>query len=185
MKLTLDPRRSALVLVDYQERLMPAIHEGARVVKDALVLADAARALDIPVVGTEQNPKGLGPNAAAIRERCVATLAKMHFDGCRDGLVDLLRAHRPDLAGVAIAGCEAHVCLMQTALGLLGAGLHVHVVATACGSRFPADHALAMERLRDAGAILASTEMAVFEWLESCGHERFRPVLALLKSRSA
>jgi len=180
---TIDPARCALVLVDYQERLMPAIHDGARVLAQAVRLADVARELGIPVVGTEQNPKGLGPNERAIRERCATTLAKMSFDACADGLAGHLRASGRDApTDVVVAGCEAHVCLMQTALGLLRAGLRVWVAADACGSRFPADRELALERLRGAGAVLVSAEMAAFEWLRSCEHPRFRAVLQGLKA---
>jgi nicotinamidase-related amidase len=132
----IDARQSVLVLVDYQRRLMPAIHRSAEVVAEATRLADVARELGIHVFGTEQNPQGLGPNEDAIRRRCEATLAKMHFDACADGLLDLLRTSREAAArDVVIAGCEAHVCLMQTALGLLQAGLNVWVVAQASGSR--------------------------------------------------
>jgi nicotinamidase-related amidase len=179
----IDPRRSVLVLVDYQQRLMPAIHEGERILAEAVRLADAARILGIPVIGTEQNPAGLGPNAQAVRERCGETLAKMSFDGCGDGLAARVRAaSKAGEAQVAIAGCEAHVCLMQTALGLLREGLPVWVVANACGSRRPEDRELALRRLERAGAVLASAEMLVFEWLGTCEHPRFRDVLALLKA---
>jgi nicotinamidase-related amidase len=85
---------------------------------------------------------------------------------------------------VVIAGCEAHVCLLQTALGLRRAGHAVWVVEAACGSRTPQDKALAMQRLRDAGATLVGVEMVAFEWLHSCRHERFRAVLPLLKQRT-
>lgn len=174
--------RSALVLVDFQKRLMPAIHDAATVVAEACRLADIARALAIPVIGTEQNPAGLGANVEPIRERCAATLAKMHFDGCRDGLVDALRRNTDGaVEAVALAGCEAHVCLLQTALGLVDAGLRVYVVEGACGSRRPADHRLAMKRLERAGATLASTEMLAFEWLETCSDPEFASVLALVK----
>jgi nicotinamidase-related amidase len=176
----MNARRSVLVLVDYQARLMPAIHRAAQTVAEATRLADAARELGIRVIGTEQNPAGLGPNDEAIRQRCASTLAKMHFDACEDGLLDLLG---DDGADVVIAGCEAHVCLLQTALGLLRAGRHVWVVAPACGSRSAADHALAMERLRQAGAVIVSTEMVVFEWLQACTHPRFKPVLGLVKTK--
>lgn len=182
----IDASHCVLVLVDYQHRLMPSIHGSAQVLAHATLLADVARELRIPVVGTEQNPRGLGPNDAAIRERCDTTLAKMHFDACADGLLDELRTSAGTPAHeVVIAGCEAHVCLLQTALGLLGAGLSVWVVAPACGSRSAGNHALAMQRLQQAGAVLASVEMVAFEWLRSCEHERFRRVLALLKAASA
>jgi nicotinamidase-related amidase len=171
-----------LVLVDYQARLMPSIHRGAQAVAHGVRLADIARVLGVRVVGTEQNPAGLGPNDAAIRERCDATLAKMYFDACADGLLDALAAAgAPPVRRVVVAGCEAHVCLMQTALGLLRAGLAVWVVADACGSRTADNHALAMQRLRCAGAGIVSLEMVAFEWLRSCEHPRFRNVLTLLK----
>jgi len=173
----IDARRSTLVLVDFQARLMPAIDRHERVLAEALRLAEVARLLDIPVVGTEQNPAGLGPGVEAIRQRCASTLTKTHFDACEDGLLQAIGA-APE---VVIAGCEAHVCLLQTALGLLRAGRRVWVVAPACGSRTAANHALAMQRLRDAGAVVVSTEMVVFEWLQDCLHPRFKEVLALVK----
>jgi nicotinamidase-related amidase len=179
----LEVERCTLVLVDYQQRLMPAIHEGPRVLAHAVRLGRAARLLGVPVLGTQQNPAGLGPNDAAVAACCDATLAKMHFDACADGLLAQLRAApasgRPQ---VVVAGCEAHVCLMQTALGLLRAEHDVWVVAQASGSRSADDHALAMQRLRVAGACIASVEMVVFEWLRACTHPQFKPVLALVKS---
>ena len=178
----IDPRRSALVLVDYQARLMPAIHEGARAMANAVKLADVARELSIPVVGTEENPEGLGPNADEVRSRCAHTVAKTTFDACPDGLLEWLQgALSQGKADIVIGGCEAHVCLMQTALGLLRAGYCTWVVVDACGSRFPADKELAMQRLQGAGATLVSAEMVAFEWLETCRHERFKAVLQRLK----
>lgn len=183
---TMKVDAAVLVLVDYQDRLLPAIHQAHDVVANAMLLADIARALRVPVLGTEQNPQGLGPNLAAVRERCASTLAKMHFDACDDGLLHAL----PLRAGAApsevvIAGCEAHVCLMQTALGLLRAGHRVWVVEPACGARNAANKALAMSRLQAAGATLVSVEMVAFEWMRTCRHEDFKTVLGLLKSRSA
>jgi len=178
----LDARRCSLLLVDYQARLMPAIHEGPRVVANALLLADAARLLDVPVLGTEQNPAGLGPNVEAVRQRCASTLAKMHFDACEDGLLGQLEA-LGDAPEIVLAGCEAHVCLLQTALGLRRAGREIWVVADACGSRAPADHALAMQRLRDAGARIVGAEMVLFEWVHDCRQPAFKQVLALVKTR--
>lgn len=178
----IDARCSVLVLVDYQGRLLPAIHGCSGVLARAVLLADAARELGIAVYGTEQNPKGLGPNDDSVRSRCNATLPKMHFNACADGLAEMLRVPGgADPTEVVIAGCEAHVCLLQTAFGLLQSGFRVRVVADASGSRRVADHALAMQRLNAAGATIVSAEMVVFEWLETCGHARFRTVLGLLK----
>jgi nicotinamidase-related amidase len=176
--------RCVLVLVDYQSRLLPAIAQGARVIAEAAMLADAARALGVRVVGTEQNPAGLGPNAPEVRQRCDTTLAKMHFDACEDGLAEALiegrqGANPPE---VVIAGCEAHVCLMQTALGLLARRFRVWVVESACASRRAADKLAAMQRLQQSGATLVTAEMVVFEWLGSCEHPAFKPVLQLVKN---
>jgi nicotinamidase-related amidase len=174
----LHSARSALVLVDYQQRLMPAIHDGQRVLAEALRLARLAQLLAVPVLGTEQNPAGLGPNIEALRGACARTLAKTHFDACEDGLLDLLAG----VDEVVIAGCEAHVCLLQTVLGLRRAGRPVAVVAAACGSRSAPDRELALQRLHDAGALIVNTEMLAFEWLHDSRHARFKDVLALIKT---
>jgi nicotinamidase-related amidase len=178
---TIDAKRCALVLVDYQARLLPSISGGRDAVRQALLLAQAARLLGIRVVGTEQNPQGLGPNLDAIRQLCDVCLTKSHFDACADGLVQALDDLPEPPAQLVVAGCEAHVCLLQTALGLLRAGRRVWVVAAACGSRRSSDHALAMQRLRQAGATLVSSEMVLFEWLAHCRHPQFKPVLQLVK----
>lgn len=172
----------ALVLVDYQSRLMPAIHDAERVAATAHLLARAARLLDLPVVGTEQNPAGLGATAEALRAVATHTVTKTHFDACADGLVEALDAATGGCRQVVLAGCESHVCLLQTALGLLRAGRQVWVVENACGSRRPADHAVAMQRLAAAGAVVVTHEMVMFEWLHDCRHPRFRDMLALVKS---
>jgi len=177
----LDAARCQLLLVDFQARLMPAIHDGVRVLRRAVMLADAARLLGVPVHGTEQNPRGLGPNDSLVRQRCASTRVKMHFDACEDGLLHTLDL-TPGAAELVVAGCEAHVCLLQTVLGLRRAGRRVWVVADACGSRSPADHGLAMQRLRDAGVTLVSTEMVLFEWAHHCRHPAFKDLLALVKN---
>src|SRR5690606_5998830 len=183
----MDASRDVLVLVDYQARLLPVIDRGPEVVATARMLAEGPRLLGVRVVGTEQNPGGLGPNVEGIRRLCDATLAKTHFDACLDGLPALLAegrraGERPD---VVIAGCEAHVCLLQTALGLLDGGHRLRVVEPACGSRRPGDRDIAMRRLEAAGATRVSAEMVLFEWLGGSDHPAFREVLALVKSQPA
>lgn len=180
----IDINASSLVLVDYQARLMPAIHGADDVVARALVLARAAALLAVPVLGTEENPERLGPNIDTLARLCVQTVPKMHFDACEDGLLAALDARAPRRRQVVIAGCEAHVCMLQTALGLLRAGREVYVVENASGSRRPLDHAAAMRRLAQAGATIVSHEMVLFEWLHDCRHPRFREVQALVKAES-
>lgn len=174
---------SALVLVDYQARLLPAIDGGEAALLEAVFLAQVAAALGVPVLGTEQHPAGLGPNDERVRSRCQRTLAKVHFDAAAEGLVEALRAARPGVRQVVLGGCEAHVCLLQTALGLQAAGLEVLVVPGACGSRRPGDQALAMQRLAQAGVALGSAEMVAYEWLEASTDPAFKQVLSLVKAR--
>ena len=178
----IDLHASSLVLVDYQARLMPSIHGADDVVARALVLARAAELLELPVLGTEENPERLGPNVDALAQLCVQTVPKTHFDACADGLLAALDAQAQGRRQVVIAGCEAHVCMLQTALGLLRAGRDVFVVDNASGSRRPSDHAAAMRRLAQAGATIVTHEMVLFEWLRDCRHPRFREVLALVKA---
>ena len=201
----LDADESQLLLVDYQQRLMPFIHEGEAVLANALRLGRIARLLDVPVWGTEQNPDGLGPNPPELKSLCGKTLVKMHFSGVADGLGDLLRppAPRPvqggnarslprhlqkerpaapaQRASIVLAGCETHVCLMQTALDLLDEEFDVWVVTDACSSRTERNRDAAFDRLAGAGAELVTTEMVAFEWLRGTDHPAFREVLALVK----
>lgn len=181
---TMHADRSALVLVDYQQRLMPAIDHAGAVVAEAVFVADVARLLGVPVLGTAQNPQRLGDNVDAVHRRCDTVVAKTHFDACRDGLVGALRAARPAASQVVVAGCEAHVCLLQTALGLRRHGFETFVVADACGSRFAADRAAALQRLGQAGVVLVAPEMVAFEWLDHCTHAQFKPVLERIKQRT-
>ena len=198
----LDADESQLVLVDYQERLMPAIHEGAAVLANALRLARVAQLLDMPVWGTEQNPSRLGPNDAALRALCHKTLAKMHFSAAEEGLGEWLRPpakpqggnarslpkhlRKPEVAEperptIVLAGCETHVCLLQTALDLLTEEMDVWVVTDACSSRTERNRDAAFDRLAGAGAELVTTEMVLFEWLRDCEHPHFRTILQSIK----
>lgn len=199
----LDANESQLVLIDYQERLMPAIHDAHAVVANARRLAQIARMLDVPVWGTEQNPSRLGGNDPALRALCQQTLAKMQFSAAEEGLSEWLRPpakpqqggnarslpkhlqkpaqQAPERGTIVIAGCEAHVCLLQTALDLMDDEFEVWVVTDACGSRTERNRDAAFDRLAGAGAELVTTEMVAFEWLGSCEHPAFKDALALIK----
>jgi len=198
----LDADDCQLVLVDYQERLMPVIHEGAAALAHALRLGQMARMLDIPVWGTEQNPTRLGHNDAALRALCDKTLSKMHFSAVADGLSQWLRPPArpqggnarslpkhlqkpaqaaPERSTIVIAGCEAHVCLLQTALELIDEEFDVWVVTDACSSRTERNRDAAFDRLAGAGAELVTTEMVLFEWMRSCENPLFKDMLTLVK----
>ena len=175
---------SALILIDYQEKLLPSIDEGQAAVDAALLLAQAARILGIPVLGTEQNPEGLGPNEECIRNCCDQTLLKYSFNAADNGLGEAIEKINPKIIQIVLAGCETHVCLMQTALGLKEKGYETAVIEEACGSRRSSDKLLAIERMREQGIFILSVEMIIFEWLKSCKHSQFKNVLQLIKSRS-
>jgi nicotinamidase-related amidase len=180
--LLLDATRSQLILVDHQLRLMPAIADGDRVLARAQRLARLAQALGVPCLATEQSPDKLGPVAQPLRSLCGQVLAKTHFDACAEGLLAAVGA--ACAAGrdqLVIAGCEAHVCLLQTVLGLRAAGFSAWVVADACGSRDPLDRELALRRLDAAGAVLVTSEMVGFEWVREAGHAQFRTLQALVR----
>jgi nicotinamidase-related amidase len=198
----LNAEFSQLVLVDYQPRLMPAIFEGPQALANAIRLAQAAKLLQVPVWGTEQNPSKLGEMSPELRALCQLTLAKMQFSGVEEGLGEWLRPPVKSPAGnarslpkhlqkpsnpptgrgsVVIAGCEAHVCLLQTALHLLEDEFDVWVVTDACSSRTERNRDAAFDRLAGAGAELVTTEMVVFEWLGSAEHPQFKLVQSLIK----
>lgn len=178
----LDSAHSQLILVDHQQRLLPAIAGGERVLARAMRLAELAHALQLPVTGTEQSPDKLGPMPAPLRAACAQVLAKSHFDACEAGLLEVVGAAAA--AGrrqLVVAGCEAHVCLLQTVLGLRRAGHEVWVAVDACGSRDPVDRELALRRLELAGVRLVSTEMVGFEWVRHAGHAQFRTLQSLVR----
>jgi len=200
----LDAQDSQLVLVDYQQRLMPAIHEGELVLANAIRLARIAQLLQVPLWATEENPQGLGGTAQALQPFVAGrVLEKMAFDGSSVLLPRLKPAPRtaqggnarslpkhlqkaappppPGRESIVLAGCEAHVCLLQTALGLLEEELEVWVVTDACSSRSERSRDAAFDRLAAAGAELVTTEMVAFEWLRDAGHPRFRDVLSIVK----
>jgi nicotinamidase-related amidase len=170
---------AVLLLIDLQQRLMPAIHDNDAVIARAVRLAEAARLLDVPVRATEQNPAGLGPTVPPLAAYPHAVLPKTTFSAVQDpGFAALLPAGASD---IIVAGCEAHVCVLQTVLGLLAAGRRVAVAADAIGSRDPADRAAGIERARQHGAEIVTTEMVLFEWLRDAKHPKFREVQKLLK----
>ncbi len=197
----LDPEDSQLVLVDYQQRLMPALHDGAGALANACRLAQVARALSVPVLATEQNPAGLGGTVDPLRALLGPVLSKMDFSAASVLMPRLRPAPKPASGNarslprhlqkpaapapgrdtVVIAGCEAHVCLLQTALELLEEEFDVCVVTDACASRTERNRDAAFDRLAGAGAELVTTEMVVFEWLRSAEHPRFKEVLGWIK----
>lgn len=175
----LDAAHSALLVIDLQARLLPAIDGGAEVLRNAVRLTAAARRLDVPVTFTEQNPRALGPTDPALAPAPDSVLSKMEFDALANPAI----AARFDAfhRTLILAGAEAHVCVLQTALALRARGHAVAMVADATGSRTPANHRAALDRLARHGVEIVTTEMVIFEWLGTAANPAFRELMALVK----
>jgi nicotinamidase-related amidase len=177
--LTIDRDRTTLLVIDFQQRLMPAMDGASDALRNAGRLIAAAKVLGVPALVTEQNPKGLGPTVPELGVGDLPTLAKMDFDAARAvGFLDMLPKDRPD---ILVCGCEAHVCVLQTVLGLIEGGRKVYVARDAIASRRAESRRAAVERMRGHGAGIVTTEMAIFEWLGTAADPNFRAVAALIK----
>lgn len=169
---------STLLVVDFQSKLMPAIDGGMSVVANARRLLNAAEMLQVPILVTEQNANGLGSTVPELQSDTSRLVHKMTFDACRTAGFPETIADQHDLI---VSGCEAHVCVLQTVLGLLCAGRRVYVVRDAVGSRRPESKEAALRRMERNGAEIVTTEMVVFEWLGTAEHPRLRDMIALIK----
>ncbi len=196
---------SQLVLVDFQARLMPVLFDNHAVMANAVRLAQMAALLQVPVFAIEQNPSKLGASVpelqAVLQQANARILSKMQFSAVEEGLGEWLRPPAKPVQGnarslpkhlqkpaagsqrdtVVLAGVEAHVCLLQTALDLLDDEFDVWVVTDACSSRTERNRDAAFDRLAGAGVELVTTEMVAFEWLRSAEHPEFKSVQALIK----
>jgi nicotinamidase-related amidase len=171
---------SLLIVVDVQDKLLVKIPSARSLVRNTAFLIDVAKLLDVPVRATEQYPKGLGPTTAELARRLPQPLPpKTAFSCCGAGtfLEEIEMLRRPN---VVLAGMETHVCIAQTALDLLHAGLHVFLPVDALAARGEADHAAALRRLEQAGAVPTSAEAIAFEWLGDAKHPRFKEVSKLV-----
>lgn len=174
----LDRARAALVVIDIQEGFRGAVDSFSQVVSNSAVLAQGARVLDLPIVVSEQYPRGLGETVPELAEHLdgVPRIEKLVFSAARaDGFE--LGAGRDQ---ALVCGIEAHVCVNQTVLDLLDRGIEVHVAADAVSSRSVANRELALDRMERAGAIRTSTETALFELLGRAGTDEFKTIQKLV-----
>jgi nicotinamidase-related amidase len=182
----LVPSKTALVVVDLQERLVPAMPT-ARI--DALLsatklLLEAAVTLGVPVIVTEQYPRGLGPTCAIVDETLQhvrhTRIAKSSFDACLEPtFADALLI--ADVESAVVVGVEAHICVLQTARSLLERGYGTHIVADAVASRREENRTIGLELARSAGAFITSAETVVYDWIGRAGTEAFRALAPLLR----
>ena len=174
----LDRDRAALVVVDVQEAFRPAVLDFERVASNAAVLVEGARTLGIPVIVTEQYPKGLGRTVPEVAE---------HLDGgepVEKVCFSAARADEFDLGGrdqVLLCGIESHVCVSQTAHDLLDRGVEVQVARDAVSSRTEENRELGLRKMEQAGAVLTSVETALFELVGAAGTPEFKTVQELIR----
>ena len=170
-----------LLVVDVQERLLPAVRFGPRVLERAAILARACSQMRVPIIATEQNPARLGPTPEPLKSALAESpvLAKMQFSAATPPVLRAMESlARPS---VVLCGLESHVCVLQSALDFLERGQRVFVVCDAISSRFERDEDAAVERMRGAGAIITTVESALFEMLGTAEAPEFKSVLGLLK----
>ena len=182
----LDAKRSHLIVIDLQARLMPAIHEGESVLRNVRILLEAAKRLRVPVTVTEQYPKGLGATVPPVKEALspeAVTLAKTTFSAARDpGIAERIAELRGGGRNqLVICGTEAHICVLQSALEFRTTGLDVFVVADAVSSRSSHSVNAACARLLHAGCHWVTTEMAAFEWMGEAATDDFRALAPLFR----
>ncbi len=171
---------TALLVVDVQEKLIAVIDGREQVVFNVRRLVEGAGVLGLPAVATEQYPKGLGATVAEVAEKLGEIPSKLTFSclGCPEIFEDLVTR---GMRKLLVCGIEAHVCVQQTVLDLLSAGWQVYVAVDAVGSRKELDYRTALGRMASAGAVLTTTEAALFEWCEVAGTEQFKQISRLVR----
>lgn len=180
----LDVERAMVLVIDVQERLLPSITGGEGVVAAGLKLLDGAKVFELPVLATEQYPKGLGPTHATIRDAFAKNraivLEKPTFSAWADAKVrEALLA--PDRPQIIVTGIETHVCVQQTALDLRSRDYDVFVCADAVGSRGRVDHEVALDRMRQTGVLVTTVESVLFELCRRCDTAKFKSMLEIIK----
>ncbi|MEK6776939.1 MAG: hydrolase [bacterium] len=181
-KFLLDKSNAVLVIVDIQDKLAAVMKHKQQVTDNCLHLIEAAKLLNIPIVVTEQYPKGLGPTIHEIRDALpnYEPFEKMTFDGCGgNGFLEKIASlNRKQMI---LTGMETHICVLQTCLGLLQKGYFVHLVGNAVCSRGKDDYLAGREWMRDAGAVITCTETALFQLIEKAGTPEFKAISKRIK----
>lgn len=180
----LEAAKSSLLVIDIQERLLPAMASPQQVISNTAILLHAAHMLHLPVTVSEQYPRGLGHTAAGLQLPAEAyRFEKIHFSCWRERVIanHLIQLHEHGRPQVIIAGIEAHVCVLQTAIDMAAAGFGVFVVLDCLSSRKEFSVAVALDRMRSSGVQVITLEMALFELLGQAGTAEFKALSAIIK----
>jgi len=178
----LIPEKTALLIIDIQERILPVISNYQRIVDNTLKLIKGFKVMSLPIYFTEQYPKGLGPTVSSITEELgdLKPFDKMSFS-C-SGAGDLFEEFKKkNLSQIVVCGIESHVCVQQTVLDLIENGFQVNSAVDAVSSRKEIDYSTSLERMRDQGAEITTTESILFELLNVCGTPQFKDISKIVK----
>jgi len=181
----LEEKLAVLVVIDLQEKMLAAIGTSPpeTIVDKIRRLVGAAEALDIPIIYTEQYPKGLGPTEPRVKDVLSTAIGPLVKDTCSCWRDQAFRTalQRTEREHVIMAGLETHVCIQQTALDLVRVDYQVFLAADAVGSRFAGDMDVSLQRMRRAGVEISTAEALIFELIERCDHPKFKDILELVK----
>ena len=174
---------SLVLIIDIQDKLLNAVFNKEQVEKKSAIVAEAAKILGIPVVVTEQYPKGLGNTIPAVKDALAEDteiFEKTAFSALNnEEILEAIKKHNKKQ--ILIFGIETHICVSQTTAALRELGYEVSVIKDACGSRAEEEYFAGLERIKDNGAYIITTEIALFEWLKGAKHPNFKAVQALIK----
>ena len=179
----LNENDSLVLIIDIQEKLLRAAYNSEQIEKKACVIAKSAKILNIPVIITEQYPKGLGKTVESIKNvlnNYGSTFEKTSFSAI-DNPEILDAIIKTNKKQIIVLGIETHICVSQTVNSLIQKGFEVSVLSDASGSRFDSEHIRGLERIKNNGGSIITTEIAIFEWLKSSKHPKFKEVQALIK----
>lgn len=185
-KYWLDSDRAALLVIDVQEKLAPAMNPELynQLVLHANLLISGFKALELPILASEQYPKGLGHTVEELSEATTQVcFEKMDFSCCGEN-VFLQALEETGISQVVVTGMETHVCVLQTVIDLLDRGYGVHLVRDAVCSRFPSDYENALECAAQAGAVITTTETALFQLVRVAGTDAFKAISKLVRQRT-
>lgn len=178
----MKPENTLCIVVDIQERLLPALHDADLMVERSRVVIQGLQALDVPLVATEQYPKGLGKTVPAVQLLLgdgAAVFEKTRFSAVIAEVEAVLNDKK--IENVILLGAEAHVCMLQTVLDLRAKGLAVYVPFDCTTSRNPANKDNALQQMRDVGAVVSNSESVLFQLLGDAKHPAFKTVSKLIQ----
>lgn len=177
----LDSKNSLVIMVDIQDRLVASIEE-SKIVENAEKVLSAAKILEIPIIATEQYPKGLGSTVSVLKEYVnnENIVEKTYFNALQENLfLEKIKSHNKNQ--IIIFGIETHICVYQTASALVEKGFDVYAIKDACASRNHYEFSEGIDAMRQNGVKISCVEIAIFEWLKGSKHPKFKEIQSLIK----